>query len=98
MQQECPDCGGPLTPIRVIDDAGNQGHSLGLKYTTLDAKRSAWNGRYPIVGAVHARLCGECGRVLLYAERDRDRLPLPGEAPAPDAAGLPLPSRRPDAG
>jgi hypothetical protein len=83
-----------LAPIRVIDDSGNQGLSRGLKYTTVDAKRSAWNGRYPIVGAIHARLCGGCGRVFLYAERDQDRLPLPGEAPAPDAAGLPLPARQ----
>ena len=85
----CPDCKIELAPIRILDGLGDQGHGSALQYASPAAKRNIWSGRYPVQGAIGGFLCGECGRVLLYAELPADRLPLPADA------GEPIPGRLP---
>jgi hypothetical protein len=65
--EKCPDCEGPLTPIRLIDKAYRPMHGK-MEYAAGDAKPGMWLGRYPIEGQIEGRLCGECGRILLYAK------------------------------
>lgn len=67
-KSKCPDCGGPLAAIRLIDRGDNSAH-WELGYAAASAKRSFFGlGGYPIEGKLKGYLCGGCGRVLLYAE------------------------------
>src|SRR5262245_49079070 len=59
----CPDCGGEMSPIHIID----KGHRHGqypLEYRLPDAKQSLWTGRFPIAGSIGASMCGACGRIV----------------------------------
>jgi hypothetical protein len=60
----CPDCGGTLDEIRIIDKAHGGGHQA-LEYALMESKRSFWMSRYPVEGKIAAYMCGGCGRVLL---------------------------------
>ena len=62
----CPDCDGPLRAIKVLDHTAHSSQ-VQQQYTAADAKRSFW-GIFPVEGAVTARVCEDCGRILLYAE------------------------------
>jgi hypothetical protein len=64
-ESQCPDCGGTVTEIRLIDKAHGGGHH-DLEYTLEEAKRGLWLGRFPIEGRVAASMCGQCGRIFLY--------------------------------
>ena len=90
-QRQCPDCKTELGRIKLLDNAGDQGWREGLAYTRSDAKRSFW-GRYPDLGTIHAWLCPDCGRTLLYAERDSDKLPVPSSPVAQQPEALPIPA------
>jgi hypothetical protein len=61
----CSDCGGPVSPIRIIDKTHHSAHA-DLEYTVPEARRSMWTGRFPIEGKVEADMCGQCGRIRLY--------------------------------
>jgi hypothetical protein len=54
-----------MDEIRVIDHGHMHAH-LELEYTTPDAKRSWFQGVYPVVGGLKAKMCSSCGRVAFY--------------------------------
>jgi hypothetical protein len=65
----CPECGGPLRAIRILECSGlsvPQEHTE-LRYTSVDTKKRVLSGRFPVEGRVRGRLCDSCGRILLYA-------------------------------
>lgn len=64
----CPDCEGRLQPIRLIERAGEGNAHYELSYAAADAERSWFRGRYDLAGKVAARMCVNCGRILLYGE------------------------------
>jgi hypothetical protein len=90
--RQCPDCKTDLTPIHVLDETGRNGQRDGLMYALASARRSIWTGQYPVQGMLHGFLCGECGRVLFYADRSWGGLPLAAEQPNPAANQLPRPA------
>ncbi|GIW94445.1 MAG: hypothetical protein KatS3mg110_2486 [Pirellulaceae bacterium] len=67
----CPDCGGELTPIRMIDATERaMGSGVGhveLAYASMSSAPSDLSGTFPAAGVVRAKLCGSCGRIFLYA-------------------------------
>ena len=71
QRQPCPDCGGSLHGIRLIDKTGQASVHAPLEYALLDAERGFWLGRYPVQGQVAAMMCNKCGRILLYGIHDR---------------------------
>ena len=68
--KKCPDCGGDMRAIKIFDNAryGSRPTPGKLNYTAPEAKPSYWTGRFPVEGTVSARMCTECGRILLYGE------------------------------
>ena len=67
IQHQCPECKTPMHEIRIIDKGDE--HILPhheLEYTVAEAKRSAWTGRFPIVGKVVAYMCQQCGQIELH--------------------------------
>jgi hypothetical protein len=62
----CPDCGGTLHKIKLIDRSHYGAHQAGLLYALPEAKRSFWTATFPVEGAVTAFLCEQCARILLY--------------------------------
>lgn len=69
IQRQCPECRADMHEIRIIDKGDEQVlHAVHheLEYTVGEAKRSAWTGRFPVVGKVVAYMCQQCGRVALY--------------------------------
>lgn len=72
---KCPDCGGAMSPIFIVDKTHiSGGYHHALQYTVPGTKQSFWSGKFPIVGTVGAEMCGECGRILLcgIAEQKAD--------------------------
>jgi predicted RNA-binding Zn-ribbon protein involved in translation (DUF1610 family) len=65
----CPDCGAPPSRIRLTggspDDAGGTGPVVG--YTAEQIDRGWFRGAIPATGAISARVCPDCGRVVLFA-------------------------------
>lgn len=72
-QKSCPDCQHSLVEIRLIDKTGEYSSHARLEYTSREASRSFWSGRFPVEGKISAYMCGGCGRILLYG----DGPPLP---------------------
>jgi hypothetical protein len=70
----CPDCGGELLPISLID-RGHHNNVKDLEYRTPDAKQSFWTGRWSKSGKVSAWACADCRRILLYAFPTRRNRP-----------------------
>ena len=65
QREKCPDCGGQLQEIRLIDKAHSGVHTS-LEYASPEAKKSRWSGMFPVQGKVLAFLCSRCGRIALY--------------------------------
>ncbi len=64
--RRCPDCGGAMSPILIVDKTDiSGGYHSPLQYTVPGEKQSFWTGKFPIKGTVGATMCGECGRILL---------------------------------
>lgn len=64
-QQPCPDCGGAMSAIFVVDKTHvGGGYHHALQYTVPGEKQSFWTGKFPIKGTVGAAMCGKCGRIL----------------------------------
>lgn len=86
---KCPDCGGAMQGIDIIDktvlafgfDGVNIPTQTALEYVARGGKRSFWTGSVPVEGKVAAFMCAACGRILLYG-RPQDGRP-PGEVPKP---------------
>ena len=69
--KKCPDCGGPMKSITIIDKTakgGGRPQHTELEYTVPEKKRSIWTGLLPIEGKITAYMCDGCGRVLLYGQ------------------------------
>jgi uncharacterized OB-fold protein len=66
----CPDCGSGIHPIRLIDQVGKWPHpDHELEYAAGDSDRDFFSGKFPSKGKVLAKLCSECGRIVLFAEK-----------------------------
>ena len=77
--QQCPDCGGELEFIKIVDatqpgmaagvttETSPASHHVQLQYAAEDAERSGWSKRFPTAGHLRGRMCTQCGRVVLYA-------------------------------
>ena len=72
MRRNCPDCNAKTRVIRLIDH-GHRNHRQPLSYVAKTADRSVFTGRYPLSGEIQARMCPECGRVVLYAKPKRSK-------------------------
>ena len=88
-ERKCPDCGGAMQAIDIIDKTVlavgfgdlNFPTQTALEYVARGRKRSFWTGSVPIEGKVAAYMCAACGRILLYGRPQDDR--PPGELPQP---------------
>lgn len=77
VDRKCPDCQGEMATIILIDSTFKGGAHQPLQYAAGGAQRSGfWEGtRFPVAGVVEARMCGGCGRILLYgAPREQGEL------------------------
>jgi len=61
----CPQCGEVMDQIKVVAQ-GHQGAHHELTYTAVEAEPSFWLGRFPVEGAVNARMCSGCHYILFY--------------------------------
>jgi hypothetical protein len=86
MRGDCPDCSTALSGIRLLVAGSGVGEVT--KYTAVETKPK-WTGSYPSLGAIHAQMCPDCGRILLYAELPADAVPLPSSYPLPNESALP---------
>jgi len=69
---DCPDCGGELPEISIIE-RGHGNHQVdGLRYGLPEARKGFWRLIRPIEGDVISLMCGECGRILLYGAPKED--------------------------
>lgn len=60
--KSCPECSAEMAPVYLIDRGHGNSHK-GLEYA---AEEGWWPFRLPSAGKVHAFMCSECGRILLY--------------------------------
>jgi hypothetical protein len=70
-QWMCPGCDLEMQPIRLLDATGTGMGGQGIAHTELsyaatDSVASLFTRTVPRLGTVHARMCPECGRILLY--------------------------------
>jgi len=69
---DCPDCGGELRDVAIIE-RGHGNHQVeGLRYGFPEERRSFWRFSQPIEGNIASRMCVECGRILLYGVPKED--------------------------
>jgi hypothetical protein len=66
-RSDCPDCGGALDTISLVDH-GDEGTLRSAEYGVLVPKRHWWSRTLRVAGTVEAKMCSECGRILLYGE------------------------------
>ncbi len=71
--KSCPDCKTELRPINIVSQiwpVTGRGSKIGLSFTQGDAPEFRfWGGKMKNqAGLVHAFLCEDCSRVLLYAD------------------------------
>jgi hypothetical protein len=68
LERKCPDCGGAMKAIEIVDKTGQAGvpTQTALEYVVPGGKRSFWTGNLPIEGTVAACMCEGCRRILLY--------------------------------
>lgn len=67
MRETCPDCETTLLRIQVLDRGYMDSTHEGLMYSDPTAKKGFF-GNFKTAGTVQALMCGDCGRVLFYAE------------------------------
>jgi hypothetical protein len=73
-RSKCPDCEGDLVNIKLLDatDSSRAGEGTGhveLTYAAPAAAASFFTRTVAKSGTVKAKLCNQCGRILLYASR-----------------------------
>jgi hypothetical protein len=61
----CPHCDEAMQQIKVVAQ-GHYGAHHELAFTAPEAERGSWGGRFPVDGAVHARMCPGCHFILFY--------------------------------
>ncbi|MGJ8650736.1 MAG: hypothetical protein ACSHX4_10285 [Opitutaceae bacterium] len=67
----CPDCGGNLAKIRLLDSTNPTGYHVTLGFASISAKPSMINRKVPRSGDVCGYKCAGCDRIFLYGERAR---------------------------
>jgi hypothetical protein len=70
---DCPDCGGELFEILLLDRVRGNAQVAGLDYTLPGSKQSFWTGKFPAAGRLASVMCGECGRVFFYGAPNEDQ-------------------------
>jgi hypothetical protein len=70
----CPDCQAELQPIKLLDATGTGMGGQGIAHTELsyaapDSAASFFTRTVPRLGTVQAKICPECGRIILYGKR-----------------------------
>lgn len=70
----CPDCGGDLYAIKLLDatDSTRSGEGMShveLSYAAPEASASFFTRSVAKAGTVKAKLCSQCGRIFLFASR-----------------------------
>jgi hypothetical protein len=70
----CPDCNGSLYNIQLLDatESTRSGEGMAhveLSYAAPEAVASFFTRTIAKAGTVKAKLCNQCGRILLYASR-----------------------------
>lgn len=63
----CPDCQREMRPIKLIDSTQENPKHQQLTYAAGDAEQSWFLGKYKVAGKVEARMCPDCGRIILHA-------------------------------
>lgn len=71
-RKDCPECGGAVHEIQLVERAHFNQHQAGLLYALPEAKRGFWSGTFPVEGEVAASMCEQCGRILLYGTAGRE--------------------------
>jgi|BarGraNGADG00212_1021973.scaffolds.fasta_scaffold38039_2 hypothetical protein len=71
LTSSCPDCGGTLQTIKLFARgaktlAGIAIDTEAILYTTADAIRDGWSGKFTEMGEVQPLLCTTCHRIFLY--------------------------------
>jgi len=67
-QQQCPDCGGQMSAIFIVDKSHDSGgRHRALQFTLPGEKRSFFMQKFPIAGTVDSVVCHDCRRIFLYA-------------------------------
>jgi hypothetical protein len=74
---QCPDCGGALTPIKLIARTPVKGQlkpsdGAVVRYAIPEAKRGWFVSQYDVAGRVSATLCQSCHRIFLYGHPGED--------------------------
>jgi hypothetical protein len=67
-RKNCPNCGTPMEPIKLVYAAGRGGHGE-LTYTDAEATTGFWTGQFPLKGFVRASICESCGQIVFYGLR-----------------------------
>ena len=75
----CPDCEGRMEQVKLIDATdrsmgGGAGH-VELSYAASQAVGSQFTQSIPSSGTVKARMCVNCGRMILYGSNSVGGLP-----------------------
>ncbi len=70
---KCPDCSLEMQPIKLLDatDTGMGGQGIShteLSYAAPDSVASFFTRTVPRLGTVDARICPQCGRIVLYGK------------------------------
>jgi hypothetical protein len=68
--RKCPDCGGKVEAIKLIDKS-HMGVHTQMEYTVPEARRGFWMGTFPVEGKVDAFMCEQCGRIQLFGQPRR---------------------------
>ncbi len=74
QRNHCPDCEFELQPIKLLDatDTGMGGQGIGhteLSYAAPDSAASMFTRTVPRLGVVLAKICPECGRIILFGNQ-----------------------------
>ena len=93
-RRTCPDCREELEPIELLL-APRAMTALMLHHASPAGPR-AWTGARLDTGPLSTWKCPACGLVRMYADQEKDTLPLPADPPEPDPAMLPLPASGPE--
>jgi hypothetical protein len=69
----CPDCNGEMAGITILDatDPGLRREAsiyLPLRYAVEPPKEGLFSVKYRAAGQVTAKMCSDCGRIVLYGE------------------------------
>ena len=72
--ENCPECDSEsqMQPIKLFDQLCMGAIAQELGYSTPDAKPDWITGDVPEAGKVSAKMCPQCGRIILRAVRHKN--------------------------